>query len=491
MNLIAQAVPLIVGVISIPFIVRYLGPERFGLLSLSWIILGYFTIFDLGLGRATTKYVAEAIGTGDPDQTTDIVWTSVTFQVIFGIVGSIIVVIMTPLLTERILRISPALIGEARTTFYVLAFSVPVVLISSSFSGVLEACQRFDMLSRVRIIAGIATFLVPLIAGFMHLDLPFIIALLVLVKALALVTFFIIAAHIFPTLKWPHLMKKHLITRLFVFGSWITVSNLVSPFLRYLDRFMIGAIISTTAVAYYSAPFDIMERLWIIPTSLVLTLFPAFSAFSGLGHHERSRILFMRSIKYLMVILVPFICILIVFAEPILLKWLGANFAQNSTFAFQILAIGALVGILAPIPGTIIQGYGRPDIIAKLYLLYIPLNFVLVWILVRSMGLAGAALSCMLRTILDTVLLLIIALRIIHLPLTTLFNNLSRAIATAAIAGILLWIIMKTSNTFVLQAILSGCSVTAIAILSWHWVLTTEDKSLVRSLIERRLKHRA
>ncbi len=490
LNLIAQAVPLLVGVISIPFIVRYLGAERFGLLSLTWIILGYFSIFDLGLGRAATKYIAEAIGKGESDQTADIVWTSVTFQAIFGIVGLIVVLIITPLLTDRILRISPALIAEARATFYVLAFSVPVVLISSSFSGFLEACQRFDLLSRVRIFAGIATFLIPLAAGFMHLNLPIIIAMLILVKALALVIFFVIAANLFPKLKRPLLIKRYFVRRLLVFGGWITVSNMVSPFLRYLDRFMIGAVISTTAVAYYSAPFDMMERLWIIPTSLVLTLFPAFSAFSGLGHYERSRTLFLRSIKYLMICLVPFICILIVFAEPLLSGWLGANFAQNSTLAFRILAIGAMIGILAPIPGTIIQGYGRPDIIAKLYLLYIPINIILVWTLVRRMGLAGASFSFVLRTILDTVLLIIIALRIIHLPLTTLLKNLSRAIAVAAITGPCLWIVMKASTTVVFQVILSGVLLTALALVSWHWVMTADDRSMVQSFIERRARPR-
>jgi len=58
LNLLGQAVPLLVGVLTIPFIVHGLGTERFGLLSLAWVILGYFTIFDLGLGRATTKPAA-------------------------------------------------------------------------------------------------------------------------------------------------------------------------------------------------------------------------------------------------------------------------------------------------------------------------------------------------------------------------------------------------------------------------------------------------
>jgi hypothetical protein len=32
------------------------------------VVLGYFTIFDLGLGRATTKYVADALAKDEGDQ---------------------------------------------------------------------------------------------------------------------------------------------------------------------------------------------------------------------------------------------------------------------------------------------------------------------------------------------------------------------------------------------------------------------------------------
>ena len=50
LNLIGQAVLLLVGVVCVPLVIRGLGTERFGLLSLAWVILGYFSIF--GLGRA-------------------------------------------------------------------------------------------------------------------------------------------------------------------------------------------------------------------------------------------------------------------------------------------------------------------------------------------------------------------------------------------------------------------------------------------------------
>ena len=131
LNFIGQAVSILVGVVIIPFIVRGLGTERFGLLSLAWVILGYFTIFDLGLGRATTKYVAEALGKGDRDQVPRLVWTAVMVQAVFGVMGALALVAIAPLLVEHILNIPLELMAEAQTTFYLLALPIPVVLVSS------------------------------------------------------------------------------------------------------------------------------------------------------------------------------------------------------------------------------------------------------------------------------------------------------------------------------------------------------------------------
>jgi O-antigen/teichoic acid export membrane protein len=183
-NLIGQGLPLVVAVVTIPLIIQGLGVQRFGLLSLAWVVLGYFAIFDLGLGRATTKFVAEALGKGEEDQVPHFVWTAVTIQTFFGLLGAIVLASITPLLVERILNIPPEPIKEAKDTFYLLSLSIPVVLVSSSFRGVLEAAQRFDLVNIVRVPSSALTFLLPLAGLFLGFNLPGIVALILAVQLL-------------------------------------------------------------------------------------------------------------------------------------------------------------------------------------------------------------------------------------------------------------------------------------------------------------------
>lgn len=479
MNLIGQVIPLLVAVIAIPFVVRGLGTERFGLLSLAWVFLGSFSIFDLGLGRATTKFVAEALGKGEHEKVPPLVWTAVTVQAFFGIFGGLVLFGITPFLVESVLNIPPNLISEAKTTFYLLASFVPVILISGSLSGVLEAAQRFDLVNAIRIPTSTMTYVLPLVGLFIGFNLPGIIALILMAKFVGFAAFTALNLHELPELK-KYSGSFTLFPRLFSFGGWVMMSNTFGPILYYLDRFFIGTFLTMEAVTYYTAPFEMTSRLGIISGSLVMTLFPAFSAL-GITHREKLQQIYVRSIKYLLLSIGPIVLILMIFAEDILQLWLGADFAQQSTLVFRILLIGILVSLLAPISYGLFQGLGRPDIISKTYIVCIPLNIGLVWSLVQAMGITGAALSFALRALAETVIFFIIASRLIHLPYSSLKDNgLRRSFGVFLALGMLLWGASIIDMFAVKIGVIATATILCI-IVTWRYVLDEIDKNAVMS----------
>src|SRR5438067_10110279 len=50
----SQVAPAIAAMATIPFVLRHLGVEAFGIITLFSTALIYFTMLDLGLGRAAT-----------------------------------------------------------------------------------------------------------------------------------------------------------------------------------------------------------------------------------------------------------------------------------------------------------------------------------------------------------------------------------------------------------------------------------------------------
>lgn len=486
LNLIGQAIPLVVGFAAMPFIIQGLGTERFGLLSLIWIVLGYFTIFDLGLGRATTKYVAEALGKGNTREASQMLWTAVTIQAIVGIAGTLVIVLITPGLVQNILNITPSLHVEAKNSFYTLALSVPVILISTSFSGALAAVQRFDLINAVKIPSTIATYIVPLVGGQLGWSLPLVIGLLIAVKTLALISFSVLSILRIPDLKQPTLAPRNMLPKVMAFGGWITVSVVLAPSIKYLDRFIIGSMISITSVAYYTTPFDTLQRLWIIPMSMVLTLFPAFSALSGMGKYSRTRELFVSSVKYLLALSAPIFLVLILFARQLLSAWLGHEFMQNSIIPFQILAASALIGIVAPVTGAILDGYGRPDIVAKVYLVNAPINLLLVWYLTQHWGLAGAALTAVVRTCIETAVLIAFTLKVVRFPLHGFLVGISRT--AWIVMGLCLAVVLLARTampTTWFQVATVAILLLGYAVAIWRYGFNGSDRRSLRGLIKR------
>ena len=63
----AQLAPAIAAMAAIPFLLRHLGTEAFGIITLFSTALVYFTMLDLGLGRAATRFISQSLGAGRPD----------------------------------------------------------------------------------------------------------------------------------------------------------------------------------------------------------------------------------------------------------------------------------------------------------------------------------------------------------------------------------------------------------------------------------------
>jgi len=479
LNFIGQVIPLIVAVATVPYIIHGLGADRFGIFSLAFVVLGYFSIFDLGLGRATTKFVSEALGKGETERIPVILWTSLASQFSLGVLGSISLVMATPILVERILNIPPDLMEETKNVFYLLSLSIPVVICSASLRGTLEAGQRFDLVNAVTIPSSCLTFLLPIIGLLLSFQLSGIVILLLIVRVGAIVAYLMLCFRVYPRIKQLFLIDTKMFRPLFTFGGWVTVCSILIPILVYLDRFLIGALRTVADVGYYSVSYDIISRVGIFPASLTMTLFPAFSTLEA--DRDKLKRLYTCSLKYLLLVMGPIIFVLVIFAGDILHLWLGADWALKTTLVFQILAIGIFVNALSQMPANLLDGIGRPDLRAKVFLSYILPYIILLWFLINKFGIVGAALAWTLRACLELLLFFGVAWKTIHLnPATFVQNGVLRAIMVyGGMVVIGLFVVGIWGKTILTQGVIVITCLTVFALVVWRYVLDNEEKQFL------------
>lgn len=476
-NLIGKALPLVAGLFCIPILIGKIGLARFGILTLAWTVMGYFGLFDMGIGRATTKYVAEYLALKKHEQLPALIWTSLILLLALGSIGALLVYLISPFLVDKFFNIPAHLVAETQQAFYLLAISIPVVFSTAGTRGVLEAQQRFALVNAIIMPASVANFVAPLVAVLFSPSLYLMVALLLLTRLMVWLVFFYFCLKSLPGMTPPRLPKLSYIKELVVFGGWLTVTNIIGPIMVYLDRFLIGSLLTMEALAYYVTPYEVVTRLWIIPASLMVVLFPAFSALNA-GEEDKLATLYSRSVKYLFLILSPIVICLVIFARPFLEAWLGPGFAQFSTPILQLLGIGVLINSVGLVPYSAIQAMGRPDLSAKLHLLELPLYLGILWLSLSYLGILGAALSWVFRVALDAGLLFYLVYNMMpakkpflpHLKLSFIFY----------LGALLIGIYFTTVIPFLLAKILLlPVIIICFGVLAWRNMLDNDERSQI------------
>jgi O-antigen/teichoic acid export membrane protein len=422
LNLAGLAVPLIVAAFVLPTLTHVLGPARFGLLGVSWAFLEYLTLFDVGLGKATVRYVADSIarGTRDISQITSV---SLAVQLMIGTAAALVLSFFASSLAHHVFRVDPALVDEASLLFVVVALNLPIVLALTTFRGVLEGAQHFTLSNAIKIPASAGSIVIPAILARMGHSLPDMLMWVLAWRALAsLVTLYAIC-RVIPEFRVEPPRDWRRLRSLISFGGWVAVSGVVSPMLVYFDRFALGARSGLTAVGYYTAPYEGITRLLMIPNSLIAALFPLLTGLGVVAASARIDRLFASSMRALVLMMSVPAAVALFFAPVILRVWMGPEYAMQGEIALRILSVGVLINAVAHVPYTFLEAAGRPDVPAKFHMIELAIHVPFAWYMVGRYGINGAAIAWTARVTLDTTLLLLAASRIVPVSLRRVFWN--------------------------------------------------------------------
>lgn len=486
LNVAGQVIPLLVGIVTIPYVVRSLGTARFGILSIAWLVFGYFSLLDLGLGRATTKFLAEHLARCQMERIPGLFWTSLALQAVFGIVGALMVMASIPSLVGKILKVPPGLVTETRTSLLLLAAFLPVVLTTNSLRSVLEAAQRFDLVNLLKVPGTISVFLAPAIGLKFGLQLPGIFVLLGLARIGLTIAHFIYCFRVFPSLTRGIVLERAAISPLLRFGGWVTAANVINPVLLYMDRFLVGSLLSLDLLTYYAVPFEIVTKLWVIPAGLSSALFPAFSGLAANDQQHRLEFLYARSFKYLLLVLGPIVLLLVAFSKDILTLWIGPDFAAKSAMVLQILALGVFANCFAHVPFSLLQSMGRPDTAAKILMFEFPLYFGLAWFMISRYGIRGAALAWAIRVTVEVIAFMAAASSLFSLsPRVLVAQGLLRS--SLAVVGLAIGIVIANSmpaHAWALRATGCGLLIVAFGWAVWHHILDGTDRVRMHTLLK-------
>ena len=451
-QLVGQAVPLVAALLSVPWLLAELGPERFGVLTLLFAILGSGSLLDLGTARAVTRLVARALADDQRTHVAPLLGTAALLQLALGSLVALALALGANALTLG-LGTPEHLRGDAHGGLVAGALILPVALLAGSLRGAVEAVQRFDIVNRVRVPTQLANQLVPLLVVSLGGGLTEATVGLLVVRLLSLGAWrgAVRSAIGIPQV-WA-LPQRKTVADVLRFGSWASVSALCGPLLGQGERVLVGTLRSAAELAVYAAPLDAMLRLLIVPSAVASALFPACSE---PGH--RSFDLGRRALQRLVLIGLPAVVCLAPHLEWLLVAWLGPELGGAAARPALPLLLGVALSGLAAIPYTLVQAAGRPEFKARLDLLELPLALGLTYLLTSRYGLLGAAWSRVALAAFDLLALAVLSARA-HGQQTRRWLDAAGA-TVATLTPVL-------AGLFVIQRLATGPSLGLLAGAAW------------------------
>lgn len=393
-------IPVIVTVVTLPFLLDAIGVERYGVLALCWLILIYVGQADWGLGRATTHWVAR-LAIKDPRAVGDIVLSSLLTAVFVGTIMAILAALASWLFFARFLDVDPDIRIEALEAVWLIGAGALATSLGQVTYGALAGRNRFGAASLSMLTSNASAPILTLAAAYwVGLDL----VTLMLATLIGRIAGVVLAA----ATVWYSELKGQAAKyrtrdarKLLKFGFWIMTASFTAPVLITIDRIVIGSKLGAAAVAAYTIPYQVLSRLQLVPQSLLNVLFPRFSV----ADHERARqAAFWHSI-IISALFLPIVIGLTFVLEPLLTLWLGDQLDPRSISVGLALLCAFLFTSIGQTVVVFLQSQNDGKFVSALQLGEIVPYFLLLGYAATQAGLFGVAVIFLARRIVESVIL--------------------------------------------------------------------------------------
>lgn len=470
-----------VAFFALPPLRGRMGEDIYGAFMFLLTVINYLSILDLGLGRAVTQSMSARIASRKIEELPAIFWTAMGMMLAFALMGMAIFFPLIPSIVCKWSRIPAALQADAAYTLFAAGLGTPFLVLAACLVGVLEAHQKFKLINLIRLPMQTYTFLGPLAVALVSHSLLAPVVALLAGKAVECAIYFAACLWDVPVLRRGVCFQRKLVRQLFVLGGWMSVSSIAMLVLNQINSALMFALLPVAMVGFYATIAEMVIRLLIFPRAWVSVLFPSFSAQHVLEAGTLAS-LYAKGVKSLLIFSFPVILALFAFAGEALTLWQDAAFSAQSAGVMRWLTAGIFVYSLSFVPFSLLQGVGRPDISAKLHLAEIPVTIGLAWILMKHYGMQGAGVAWFIRCVFETGVMALLANR--HAQGSG--HAIRRSAGVTGLA-LLLMLAMALTPSFLLRLALYPVAVAAFLLLSWHWLLTAEER-VAMAMMARKLR---
>jgi len=420
--LISQIVASICGFIWTIVIARYLGAHDYGILGFATSLTGILSItIDFGISTHIVRHIAT-----DYDSTPKYLGNALPLKSIFAIFTSILTLIILLILQ-----------CDEVTITITLLFTLEMIIKSfiNIMNGAFQAFEKGKYQGIGNTLLNIILLIFILLAIFSDWGILGITFAYLISNIIALI--YIYATFTKHVAK-PHFeLDKSFCKKITMYSMPFAITGVLYSIYYSIDIIMLNHIVGNTATGIYNASYKLINVITLLYTAYTAVIFPVMSKFFK-NDEELLEISYEKSIKYLMLIMIPLAMGTMIYSTDIIQLIYGSEYI-NSAPTLSIL-IWTVCLLFVASPGNILLQASHKEVtVTKIYAIAAAFNFILNLILIPKFSYIGAAITTVVSDILIVIIQKYVIHKIGHKPNNKFYFDLIKIITATGILGIALY----------------------------------------------------
>lgn len=477
-----------IGLVLIPYMLRALGQEEFGLYQLVGSFIGYLTVLDFGMADTVIRYIAKYRAENDRKGEENFLATA---YVIYLFIGAVVVLLgaifyfSIPQLYSKSLTSHE--IDQAQTMFVILILNLVLSLIGYPMSGVLMAYGQFvfpNLINVIKIILRSVTLFVVLALGGNAVAIVIVESIFNVAFFLSCTIFVLGTYHV--RIKLYELQMANIREILF-FSFFVFMEAIVNQIFWKMDQGIIGMFFDTAHVAVYAVGMQITMYYMSLTSSIAPIFLPLITQME-VQHASGSAFtdILIRTSRIQLTLLGIVLSGFILFGQTFIRLWAGPQYDDAYVVALIVMIPLTVPLVENLVLSSIMKAKRRHQFRAVLYLITAILNIPLTILLITQCGYIYAAASTAVMLFIGHILIMNWFYHSrIGIDVPRFFRETARGILPGIMIAMVLgrFIHVMSGQSWAALVMKTTLYIAVYGAILWFMGFNTQEKVQVRSLL--------
>ena len=393
-NFVGRGWTALAGFIFVPFYIKFMGVEAYGLVGFFVTLQTVFLLLDMGLSTTMNREMAKySVISGSEQKARDMVRTLETIYWLIAIAIGLLMVFFSPPISSKWINSEALSTSTVQRAVLMMGLAIAFQFPFALYSGGLMGLQRQVLYNGILVLAatlrGVGAVLIlwlisPTITAF------FTWQIVVSVSQTALSAFFLRRS--LPGKGGRARFKKYLLQENLRFTAGMSAIGILSVILTQMDKVVLSKMLTLEMFGYYSLATLVASSLYVVMSPIFTAIFPRFSQLVTKRAEAELTLLYHQSCQLMSVLVLSVAVTVALFAPEIILLWTGdATVVDQTHLLVSLLITGTALNAIVNIPYALQLAHGWTRLAFFQNLIGVVVLFPLLLLATSIYGAKGAA----------------------------------------------------------------------------------------------------